>query len=114
MPVVRGPALGRLRPDSKRQRPEQRAEPGDNPVRREGLSDGGRWDGRQPPARRSCTRSRATRTRKSMISAVVLAAGTSSRMGEPKPLVPIGGRPLLSRVLESVHGSRVEEIVLVL
>ena len=49
-----------------------------------------------------------------MISAVVLAAGTSSRMGEPKPLVPLGDRPLLSRVLESVHGSRVEDIVLVL
>ncbi|HXQ78926.1 MAG TPA: NTP transferase domain-containing protein [Thermoplasmata archaeon] len=49
-----------------------------------------------------------------MISAIVLAAGSSSRMGEPKPLVALGGRALLSHVLETLRGSRVEGIVLVL
>src|SRR2546428_13415152 len=46
-----------------------------------------------------------------MISAVILAAGTSSRMREPKPLVPIGGRPMLDHVLSAVRGSRIEDIV---
>jgi len=50
----------------------------------------------------------------SMISAIVLAAGTSSRMGEPKPLLDVGGRPLLERVLTTVRGSHVEDIVVVL
>jgi molybdenum cofactor cytidylyltransferase len=49
-----------------------------------------------------------------MISAIVLAAGTSSRMGVPKPLVPIDGRPLLDYVLRTVRASGVDEIVVVL
>ena len=49
-----------------------------------------------------------------MIAAVVLAAGTSTRMGEPKPLVRIGDRPILSRVLEGVHGSMVNDTIVVL
>jgi xanthine dehydrogenase accessory factor len=49
-----------------------------------------------------------------MISAVVLAAGSSTRMGEPKPLVPVGDQPMLSRVLEGVRGSRVADLVVVL
>jgi xanthine dehydrogenase accessory factor len=49
-----------------------------------------------------------------MISALVLAAGTSSRMGEPKPLVRLEGEPILSRVLRSVAASRVGETVVVL
>ncbi len=49
-----------------------------------------------------------------MISAIVLAAGTSSRMGEPKPLLSVAGRPLLEHVLSSVRGSHVEDIVVVL
>lgn len=50
----------------------------------------------------------------SVIAAVVLAAGSSSRMGEPKPLVRVGDRPLLTWVLEAVRGSRVSEVVVVL
>src|SRR2546421_10297754 len=42
---------------------------------------------------------RGRRARGFMISAIVLAAGTSSRMGSPKPLLTLGGRPLLERVL---------------
>jgi len=49
-----------------------------------------------------------------VIAAVVLAAGTSSRMGEPKPLVRLGDRRLLERVLESLRGSRVTDTVVVL
>jgi xanthine dehydrogenase accessory factor len=52
--------------------------------------------------------------RGTMIAAVVLAAGTSSRMREPKPLVRLGGEPLLSHVLRSVAGARVGETVVVL
>src|SRR5712691_5204292 len=49
-----------------------------------------------------------------MISAIVLAAGSSSRMGDPKPLLPLGGRPLLDHVLAAVRGSHVDDIVVVL
>jgi xanthine dehydrogenase accessory factor len=49
-----------------------------------------------------------------MISALVLAAGTSSRMGEPKPLVRLEGTPMLGRVLRSLADSHVEETVVVL
>jgi xanthine dehydrogenase accessory factor len=49
-----------------------------------------------------------------MISALVLAAGTSSRMGEPKPLVSLGGRPVLAHVLAAVAASRVDETIVVL
>lgn len=36
---------------------------------------------------------------KDSISAIILAAGTSSRMGRPKQLLDWGGRPLLSHVI---------------
>jgi len=49
-----------------------------------------------------------------MISAIVLAAGTSSRMGSPKPLLTVGGRPLLEHVLETVRDAHVDDIVVVL
>ena len=49
-----------------------------------------------------------------MISAIVLAAGMSSRMGQPKPVLRIAGQPLLERVVATVRRSRVDEIVVVL
>ena len=49
-----------------------------------------------------------------MISAIVLAAGTSSRMGSPKSLLTVGGRSLLEHVLEAVRGAQVDDIVVVL
>ncbi|HLB67801.1 MAG TPA: NTP transferase domain-containing protein [Thermoplasmata archaeon] len=49
-----------------------------------------------------------------MISAIVLAAGTSSRMGQPKVLVRIDGRPVLDRVLGALRASRVKQILVVL
>ncbi len=48
------------------------------------------------------------------VSAIVLAAGVSRRMGAPKPLVNLFGRPLLEHVLENLAGSRVREVVVVL
>jgi len=50
----------------------------------------------------------------SKISALVLAAGPSSRMGEPKPTVSLAGRPLLSHVLAALAASRVNETIVVL
>jgi molybdenum cofactor cytidylyltransferase len=49
-----------------------------------------------------------------MISAIVLAAGGSVRMGTPKPLVPINGRALLDYVLQAVRSSQVDDVVVVL
>jgi molybdenum cofactor cytidylyltransferase len=48
------------------------------------------------------------------IAAVVLAAGTSSRMGSAKQLLRLEDRPLLQHVLDHVRASAVSEIVLVL
>jgi molybdenum cofactor cytidylyltransferase len=49
------------------------------------------------------------------IGAVILAAGSSSRMGETKQLLQFeDGKTLVKQVLERVRGSRVDEIVLVL
>jgi molybdenum cofactor cytidylyltransferase len=49
-----------------------------------------------------------------MISAIVLAAGKASRFGQCKQLVPLGGKPLLEHVLESVRQSHVDDVVVVL
>lgn len=48
------------------------------------------------------------------VSAVVLAAGRSSRMGEAKLLLRVDGCSILQRTLENVRASGVDEIVLVL
>jgi molybdenum cofactor cytidylyltransferase len=48
------------------------------------------------------------------VSAVVLAAGRSARMGEAKQLLRIGEQTMLERTIENVRASRVEEVVLVL
>ena len=47
------------------------------------------------------------------VSAILLAAGRSQRMGTPKPLLPIQGRPAVIRCLESLRDSGVADIVLV-
>ncbi len=48
------------------------------------------------------------------VSAIVLAAGVSRRMGASKPLASLFGRPLLEHVVENLAGSRVREVVVVL
>ena len=49
-----------------------------------------------------------------MISAIVLAAGESKRMGRTKQLLEWEGRTILQRVLENLSRSRVDEVILVL
>jgi molybdenum cofactor cytidylyltransferase len=49
-----------------------------------------------------------------MVSAIVLAAGESRRMGRPKQLLRLGDRTLLDLALDNVRKSSVGEIVLVL
>lgn len=45
---------------------------------------------------------------------LVLAAGASRRMGRPKQLLPLAGRPLLQHVLDAAGGARLDEILVVL
>jgi xanthine dehydrogenase accessory factor len=47
-------------------------------------------------------------------AALVLAAGTSSRMGRPKALVPVGGERMIDRTLSNLRAGGVDEIVVVL
>lgn len=49
-----------------------------------------------------------------MIAGVVVAAGASRRLGRPKQLLPLGGRPLLAWVLETVRSAGFDQVVLVL
>ena len=48
-----------------------------------------------------------------MISGIILAAGFSRRMGRPKLLVPLRGRPILSRVMDVFEKSRLDEFLVV-
>ncbi len=48
-----------------------------------------------------------------MISAIILAAGMSSRMGSPKQLLQLGSRPLIRIVTENVLASSVDEVLVV-
>ena len=47
------------------------------------------------------------------ITAVVLAAGLSRRMGQPKMLLPWGGTTVLGQVLSTLRGTGVEEMIVV-
>lgn len=49
-----------------------------------------------------------------MISGVVLAAGTSSRLGRPKQLLPLHGRPLLQHVVDAAAAAGLDEVLVVL
>ena len=48
------------------------------------------------------------------VAAIVLAAGESSRMGRPKPLLPLNGSTFLGHLLEEIGASRVSRTVVVL
>jgi molybdenum cofactor cytidylyltransferase len=48
------------------------------------------------------------------ISAIVLAAGESRRMGETKQLLDVGGKPLLQHILDRIRQTEVDEVILVL
>jgi molybdenum cofactor cytidylyltransferase len=45
---------------------------------------------------------------------IVLAGGSSRRMGSPKQLLDVGGRPMLEVVVAHASGSRLEEVLVVL
>jgi molybdenum cofactor cytidylyltransferase len=51
---------------------------------------------------------------RSQIGAVILAAGKSTRMGEPKQLLRLNGKPLVEIILGNVRGADVADVVLVL
>jgi len=50
----------------------------------------------------------------SLVSAILLAAGKSERMGENKLLQPFGGRTVIQRTLDSLLASRAGEVIVVL
>ncbi len=54
------------------------------------------------------------RSAEPFVSALVLAAGPSRRMGRPKLALPVGGVPMLRRVVEAAVQSRCRETVVVL
>ncbi len=47
------------------------------------------------------------------ISAILLAAGLSSRMGQPKLLLPWGGTTVLGQVVSTFAAAGIEEIIVV-
>jgi CTP:molybdopterin cytidylyltransferase MocA len=49
-----------------------------------------------------------------MVSAVVLAAGASTRMGAPKLLLPLDGEPIIRRTVRAVANSGVDDVLVVL
>lgn len=49
-----------------------------------------------------------------MISAIILAAGSSQRMGTPKALLKIGGKTFLQHIVEILHSARIIDVVIVL
>jgi len=50
----------------------------------------------------------------SFCSALILGAGRSSRMGEPKPLLPLGDQTVIESVIGLFRGAGVAQIVVVL
>jgi molybdenum cofactor cytidylyltransferase len=48
-----------------------------------------------------------------MISAIILAAGRSRRMGAQKLLLPLAGKPLIARIVDEVLESPVDEVLVV-
>lgn len=48
-----------------------------------------------------------------MLSAILLAAGESKRMGEPKQLMPLGSSTLLGQAIDNLLNSSVDETIVV-
>ncbi|WP_240374108.1 nucleotidyltransferase family protein [Bacillus piscicola] len=48
------------------------------------------------------------------VFAVILAAGTASRMGELKQVLPLQGKPMLQHVIDKVRGEDFTEVITVL
>ncbi|MBE7519181.1 MAG: nucleotidyltransferase family protein [Thermoflexaceae bacterium] len=49
-----------------------------------------------------------------MISSIILAAGSSDRMGSPKALLDWGGEPLICWEIRQLHEAGVDEVIVVL
>jgi molybdenum cofactor cytidylyltransferase len=49
-----------------------------------------------------------------MLSAILLAAGESKRMGKPKQLMPLGSSTILEQAIDNLLNSAVDEIIVVL
>jgi molybdopterin-guanine dinucleotide biosynthesis protein A len=49
--------------------------------------------------------------RRAVSVGAVLAGGQSSRMGRPKPMVELGGRPMLARIVGTVGSAGLEPVV---
>lgn len=56
----------------------------------------------------------AARPGREFVTGIVLAAGTSSRLGRPKQLLSLGGKPVLQHVVETLQAAPVNEIIVVL
>lgn len=48
------------------------------------------------------------------VAGVILAAGQSRRLGQPKQLLPLGGQPLLQHVVSAACAAALDDIVVVL
>lgn len=48
------------------------------------------------------------------LAAIVLCAGSSSRMGRPKALLDFGGKPALTRILETARKANIHKLLVVL
>jgi molybdenum cofactor cytidylyltransferase len=57
---------------------------------------------------------RVTKYPGARVSAIILAAGTSTRMGQAKQLLPLGDTTVLAQTLKNTRHARLHEIVLVL
>lgn len=49
-----------------------------------------------------------------MISAILLAAGESNRMGQPKQLMPLGQSTIVERTIDNLLNSAISETIVVL
>ncbi len=49
-----------------------------------------------------------------MLSGIILAAGSSTRMGQPKQLLPLAGKPLLQHAIDAAATSCMDEVIVVL
>ena len=54
------------------------------------------------------------RDRSTFVSAILLAAGESKRMGKPKLLLPLGSGTILGKTADNLQSSQVDEVIVVL